>query len=287
MTWKTRFALILLLGLVCGPGCGGDCDPQPPPKIRGSADRLQGKLLITGSSTMAPLVAAIAKRFQTFHPKVEIEVNPGGFGHGLTDVLEERSDIGMVSRALPKNSDGLFGFPIARDGICLIVERDNSVTALSNRQIREIYTGRTTNWQKVGGRDRPITVITRPEDRTPFKLFAEYFRLEAAQIKAQLAGGDNPAVLAAMAGQPDAIAILSVGEAIRRSAEGTPIKLLPLDGVAATIRTVRTGEFPLSRSLNLVTKGFPTGVKMAFIEFALSSQIIDIVKDYNFVPYLD
>ncbi|MCX5892565.1 MAG: phosphate ABC transporter substrate-binding protein, partial [Deltaproteobacteria bacterium] len=89
------------------------------------------------------------------------------------------------------------------------------------------------------------------------------------------------------AGQPNAIAILSVGEAERRDREGAVFKLLPLDGVAATSRMVRTGEFPISRSLNLVTKGFPDGVKLAFMQFALSSQIIDLVRDYDFVPYLD
>jgi len=58
-------------------------------------------------------------------------------------------------------------------------------------------------------------------------------------------------------------------------------------GVEANNQNVRNGNFPISRSLNLVTKELPTGLARAFIEFALSSQVTDIVWKYDMVPYLD
>jgi phosphate transport system substrate-binding protein len=86
---------------------------------------------------------------------------------------------------------------------------------------------------------------------------------------------------------PDAIVYISIGEAEQRAKDGAPIKLLPLDEVAATIHNVRNGSFPISRPLTLVTRGLPTGTVKAFIDFSLSSQVTEIVRQHNFVPYLD
>lgn len=63
-----------------------------------------------------------------------------------------------------------------------------------------------------------------------------------------------------------------------------PIKLLPLDGVDASIANVRNGTFPLSRPLNLITSREPQGLIQRFIEFARSSQTHDLVEAQYFVP---
>jgi phosphate transport system substrate-binding protein len=57
--------------------------------------------------------------------------------------------------------------------------------------------------------------------------------------------------------------------------------------VAATSENVRNGNYPMSRPLTLVTKELPAGLVKAFLEFALSSQVSDLVKEFSFVPYVD
>ena len=76
-----------------------------------------------------------------------------------------------------------------------------------------------------------------------------------------------------VAGNPNAITYVSAGEAERRARAGAPLKLLPVSGVEATSRNIRSGNFPISRLLILVTKGMPAGLVKEFIEFSLSAQV--------------
>lgn len=243
-----------------------------------------GKLIITGSSTMSPMVSAIAERFERLYPAVQIEVQAGGSVRGINDVREGVSDIGMVSRSLGDKEIDLQGFPMARDGVCLVVNKNNPIETLSAKQVAEIYTGSVTNWKEVGGRERPITVFSRREGLPVLELFTHYFKIKHADIKAEVVMGDNPEAVKSVADNPDGIVPISVGLAERNAAAGAPIKLLSLDGVIATSRNVRTGNFPISRTLTLVTKEQPTGLSGAFIDFCLSSQVSDLVRTYDFVP---
>src|SRR5438067_737351 len=94
---------------------------------------LSGRLLITGSSTMTSMIVAVGKRFSAIHPGVQIEVQAGGSGKGVDDAMKGKADIGMASRALTDKESGLYSFAIARDGICLVVHKSNTVRSLTKR----------------------------------------------------------------------------------------------------------------------------------------------------------
>jgi len=253
----------------------------------GGTEPSSGKMLITGSSTMAPLVTAIAERFRVLHPGVEIDVQAGGSGRGLADARAGKADIGMVSRALTDKEGDVFGFPIARDGIAIVIHRDNPVPQLSDAQIRAIYLGRITNWKDVGGRNAAIAVIAAEESRSSSELFSHYFNMKYADIKAQTVLGDNPLRLKAIADNPNGIVYMSVGEAERKARIGAPIKLLSIGGVPATSRNIRSGNYPISRALTLVTKQLPKRLAKEFINFSLSAQVTDVIEKHDFIPYMD
>jgi len=236
---------------------------------------------------MAPLMSAIAKRFQSSHPGVEIDVTTGGSGRGVSDARSGLADIGMASRTLRKDEEDLLGFPVARDGICLLVHKANPIPALSKGQVAAIFAGKTTNWKEVGGRDTPIAVVNRELGRSEIELFTHYFGINYGDIKERFRAGDNVLCIRAVADNPDAITYVSVGEAERDAHKGMTIKLLPMEGAAATSENVRNGNYPLARPLTLITKELPTGHVKAFLEFSLSSQVTDLVKEHSFVPYVD
>mgnify|MGYP001574027950 CR=1 FL=1 len=245
------------------------------------------RLVITGSSTIGPLMREIGRRFRVLHPGLVIEVETGGSNRGIKDVMQGKADIGMASRALTKEESGLFGFAIGRDGVCLVVHKSNSVDKLTNRQVADIYTGKITNWSKVGGRDAPVVVINAKVGYSSVAYFARFFGIEYADIKAQMVLGDNLERVKAIGENPNGLAYLSVGAAQRQAETGAPIKLLPVEGVAATQRNIRSGNFPISRPLLLVTKQAPTGIAKEFINFSLSSSVTDLITQHDFVPYLD
>lgn len=270
-----RLALVVLALSACGkPSAPAPSDP----------DSLQGKLVITGSSTVAPLAAEIGKRFESLHAGVRVDVQTGGSSRGIADARQELADIGMASRALKTEESDLHGFAIARDGIAVILNAANPVAVLTEDQVVAIYTGRITRWTEVGGGDAPITVVNKAEGRSTLELFLHYFKLESPAVKAHVVIGDNEQGIKTVAGNPDAIGYISVGAAEYSTTHGVPVKLLPMQGVAASIATVKDGSFPLSRPLTLVTKAEPTGLVKAYIDYARSPAVHDLVEQLYFVP---
>ena len=249
-----------------------------------AADGLQGKLVLTGSSTIAPLAAELGKKFEQLHPGVRVDVQSGGSSRGVADARSGLADIGMASRVLNSEESDLFAFTIALDGVCVILHTDNPVKSLSYEQIVHIYTGKIRNWKEVEGVDAPITVVNKAEGRSTLELFLHYFKLKNAAVKADVIIGDNEQGIKTVAGNPNAIGYVSIGTAEYDADHGTSIKLLPMSGVAASVKNVLNGTFPLTRPLNLITNTPPQGLAKAFIDFARSPDAGHLIREQNFVP---
>lgn len=245
------------------------------------------RLVLTGSSTVAPLAGEIARRFEIINPEVRIDVQTGGSARGIQDVRNGIADVGMVSRALKPDENDLHAFTIALDGISIVLHANNPVIALTKQQIADIYTGKITNWKAVGGANARITVVNKAEGRSTLELFLHYFQLKNSEIKPHIVIGDNPQGIKTVTGNPHAIGYVSIGAAEYEAKRGAPIRLLALDGVEASVASVRNGDFPLSRPLNLVTSREPQGLVQSFIEFARTPQVHDLVEAHYFVPFPD
>lgn len=263
------------------------CVPASAGAEKAAADQLTGKLVITGASTLAPLIAEIGKRFESLYPAVRIDVQSGGSSRGVADARQGLSDIGMVSRAMKEDERDLSTFPVARDGVCPILHQENPVQALTDEQVVAIYTGKITNWKAVGGTDAAITVVNKADGRSTLEVFLHYFKLKNVDVKAQVVIGDNEQGVKTVAGNHNAIGYVSIGTAEYDAAHGVPIKLLPIGGVAASTESVQKGVFPLSRTLHLVTRSAPSGLAKAFIEYAQSKAVHDLIKQQYFVPLAD
>jgi phosphate transport system substrate-binding protein len=273
--------LVLLVGLI--PALTAYASDDSTPALLNNKNELSGKLVITGSSTVAPLVSEIAKRFEAQHSDVRIDIQMGGSSRGISDVREGISNIGMASRSLKENEEDLFAFPIALDGVSIIVHKDNPVAGLTDEQIINIYTGKITNWKEIGGKDAPITVVNKAEGRATLEVFLNHFHLKNSDIKPHVVIGDNEQGVKTVAGRQNAIGYVSIGTAEYDSTIGIPIKLLPLNGISASVENIRNGTFPIYRPLNLVTKTPPEGLTKTFIDYAGSSEVADIVEGQYFV----
>ncbi len=270
------FVILILLGTV-GSAVAQISDP----------DQLSGKLVITGASTLAPLIAQIGKQFESLHAKVRVDVQTGGSSRGVADARQGLADIGMVSRAMKDDEKDLQAFPIARDGVSIIVHKDNPVQDLSDEQVLAIYTGKTTNWKDVGGKDAVITVVNKAEGRSTLEVFLHYFKLKNTDVRAQVVIGDNEQGVKTVAGNRHAIGYVSIGTAEYDQFRGVPIRLLSVGGILASTENVRNETFPISRPLHLVTRTLPVGLAKAFIDYAQSKAVHDIIKQQYFVPLAD
>jgi phosphate transport system substrate-binding protein len=109
---------------------------------------LEGKIVLAGSTSVAPVMQVIADSYKELYEGVEIEIQQTGSGAGITSTIEKACDIGMSSRAL-KNEElaqGLTETTIAMDGIAVIVNNNNAAEDLTSQQIRQIFTGEVTDW---------------------------------------------------------------------------------------------------------------------------------------------
>ena len=279
---KCSLSKTLLAGLVLSltlQGCSGSGIQVSSP------DTQQQKLTITGSSTVAPLISEMGKRFEAQNPEIRVDVQTGGSSRGLSDTDRGLADIGMVSRALKEEElQERQGYIVALDGISPIVHADNPLTEIDSEDVVAIYTGEIDNWKELGGSDAPITVINKAEGRSTLELFLKHFKLEPEQIQASAIIGDNQQGIKTVSGNPDAIGYVSIGAAAYSIEQGVPIQLLNLDGVEASVDRVIDGSFPLSRPLSLVVKGEPTPLAQEFLDFALAEENHDLIREQNFVP---
>ena len=289
--------LLLLLGSAATVGCQDSPDAHQP----------LTRLSITGSSTMAPLIAAIGKRFETRHPGVRVDVQTGGSSRGVADTRSGLAHIGMISRALHMGERrDLVGTPVAQDGIALIVHRTNPVAMLTAQQVVDLYVGTMTNWRSVSAMDAPVVVVNKAEGRATLEMFLTYFHLNNSAIRADVIIGDNEQGIKVVAGNPHAIGYVSMGSAEYAFRHGVPIKLLPFHAAPAspTAAPVSPATAPASptaapasptaapvgrafiaRPLTLVTTRQPPALAQAFITFAASAHVDDLVAAHYFVPF--
>lgn len=245
------------------------------------------RLEATGSSTLAPLLSEIAKRYEASHPGVRIDIQTGGSSRGIADAASGIADLGMSSRALKQSEqEGRITHTVAMDGVALLVHSNNPVSELSDEQIIGIFKGEITNWNEVGGNDAPINCVNRANGRSELELFQMFFGLEAEQFQPDMISGENQHGIKTVAGDESAIIYMSIGASEYEAARGVPIKLLPLRGVEATVEKVASGEFPLSRPLILITAPEPSEPVREFLDYALSSEVHDLVRQQSYVPVL-
>lgn len=110
-----------------------------------------GKVVVSGSSSVAPLMEKLAETYQKVSPAVKVEIQQSDSSSGISDAADGISDLGMASRELKdeEKARGLTSEVLASDGIVVIVSPDNETDELASDTIRKIYTGEITAWDAV------------------------------------------------------------------------------------------------------------------------------------------
>ena len=108
----------------------------------------EGKIVVAGSSSVTPVMEKLKEAYLAINPNATIEVQQSDSTTGMTSAIEGTCDIGMASREL-KDSElaaGLTPTVIAMDGIAVVVNHNNTVDNLTSEQVKEIFTGKLTDW---------------------------------------------------------------------------------------------------------------------------------------------
>lgn len=247
-----------------------------------------GTLSIKGSTTVLPIAQAVADAYMAYYDDVDIAVSGGGSSVGVTAAADGTADIGMASRDLKDsektNYPDLQEHVIARDGIALIVHKDNPVTNLTRDQIKAIYNGSITNWKDVGGNDQAIVVMIRDAASGTGEFFWEFVLNKEEYADGALEKNSNGAMHDSVMNTEAAIGYVGLGFL---SDDIKPLLVNEDENlVTPTVANVLNGEYPIARSLHFLTMGDPTGLVKEFIDFILSGEGQKIVEDQGFVPLI-
>ncbi|PKM29964.1 MAG: ABC transporter substrate-binding protein [Gammaproteobacteria bacterium HGW-Gammaproteobacteria-11] len=243
-----------------------------------------GRISIVGSSTISALIGEMGKVYEQDNPGIRIDVQSGGSSRGIMDVRTGTAELGMVSRALKPDESDLQNVIIARDGIGMIIHEDNPVTGLSREQVIGIYTGQITNWKEVGGHDLAITVVSKAEGRSTLEVFSNHFGMSYREISAHVIIGDNQQGIQTVGGSAAAIGYVSIGSAEYEAEQGAAIRLIAVDDQVPSTEAVASGDYLMSRDLNLVYKEPITDQVRNFLAFSRSSAASELVSRMYLIP---
>lgn len=111
---------------------------------------LSGKLTLSGSTSVEKVIEKLKEAYSALNPEVAIEITYNGSSAGIKDVTEAKVDIGMSSRELKEEEAAVLEPSVfAHDGIAVVVNNQNDVSALSSEQITAIFTGEIRTWDAV------------------------------------------------------------------------------------------------------------------------------------------
>ncbi len=289
----------------------GACSSSPAtqaPSTSGQAttapasDNLSGNLGVSGAFALYPMMTLWAGEFSKLHPNVTIDVQGGGAGKGMTDVLAGAVDIGMISRTIKPEEEqkGAFWVPVAKDAVFPVVSKDNPVLSdlvakgISQAMFKKIFiTGEAKTWGDVVGKPEvkdEIHVYTRSDSAGAADQWALYCggKVQADILGTAIGVNGEPALVDTVAKDPlgigysnlNSVFDLSTGKLV----QGVVVPPVDInsDGKAdpneyyqtkdEAVKVIADGTYPSppARFENLATKGKPTGLTLTFIQWILT-----------------
>jgi phosphate transport system substrate-binding protein len=258
----------------------------------------ENSMQIKGSDTIVNLVQVWAETFVENKPEINIGVTGGGSGTGFAALINETCDIAMSSRkiesaeiaAAKNNGLEIEEFIVGLDGLVILVNKNNPLSALTMEQLRDIFMRNVTNWKELGGDDLEIVILSRESNSGTHMFFKEkVLRHGDLNSKEEFSANallmpSSQAIFDEVSQNPHAVGYVGMGfsnsevKVLRISKnEGSPY-------IAPTPQNILHNNYPISRPLFLYTKQNPQGIIRDFINFSLSESGQKIVLETDFVP---
>lgn len=243
------------------------------PEYLAKVPAFTGTLRIQGSTSMASLLIAIGRAYETIYPEVEVKVKQGGSSSGLAALKAGECDLAAVSRDLTEaevkeletaTGRKVFQVPVALDGVCVFVNKANPLPKITREQLNGIFAithSMTKNpilrWDDLDPKS-PLGETLMPLYMLPpnHGTMQEFMRWampdEGLQTITRHEEWSPASVVNACCAYRSAIGIAGY---MNRQMRANMVPVSPATGqpaIAPTFRTIRDGSYPMSRPLNLV-----------------------------------
>ena len=240
---------------------------------------LSGKVTTGGSTSMQLVMSMLTEAFVEENPNVDVTYDPTGSGSGISGAQSGTLDIGLSSRDLHEDEEGVTATTIALDGIAIVVNNNNPIADISMEDIAKIATGEITNWSQLGGSDMDIVFVGREAGSGTRDGFESIVGVEDKCVYAQELTATG-AVIAAVAGNEGAIGYASL------SSVEDSVKALTVDGVECSEATIQDGTYAIQRPFDFVVNNDAelSEAAQAFFDFATSDAASDLITKAGAVP---
>ncbi len=245
-------------------------------------------IVMDGSTTVGPIAKAFAEYYMQRNPGVNVTVGESGSGNGVRSLINGTAAIGTMSRFMRDTEfkasveGGVMpvAHVVALDGLPILVHPSNPVGDLTLDQVRDIYTGRITNWRQLGGPNLAIIAISRDTNSGTYETFSELVMRKQPIASGVEYVGSNGAVRQRVQTTPAAIGYAGLGFV------DATVKALKINGVAAAAETVRTGAYAIARPLYMFTNGYPElGSHLyRFMTLHLTEDGYHMINEIGFIP---
>ena len=269
-------------------GCGGNgAASSASSSASAAAKSLSGNVTAVGSTALQPLCEAAAEQFMAINAGVQITVQGGGSGQGITQIAQGAVQIGnsdVFAEAKLENKDDIA--KIKDNKVCIvgmgpIVNKDVTVDDLTIDQLKGIFTGVITNWSEVGGADAPIVVINRASGSGTRATF------EAAVLQGEKVPSDftpqeqdsSGTVTKMVASTPGAISYVAF------SYYDDSFKALKVGGVEPKAANVEDNSWTIWAYEHMYTAATPDEATQAFIDYIMSDEVQgSLIGEQGYIP---
>lgn len=231
-----------------------------------SGNSNDSKIDVVGSTSVQPVVEKLAEEYMKSHPGKTINVQGGGSSVGIKSTEDGSADIGMCSKEITDHGKNLKKYELGRDGIVIGVNNKNTVSDLSNDQLKKIFSGEISNWKEVGGPDAKINVITREEGSGTLDAFESIVMGDTKIKDDAVVQSSTEAVKQSVAQDSNAIGFISYAHM------SNDVKALKVNGIAPSDDSISQGTYELQRPFLLLTNGEPSGNVKEFIGWVMSDE---------------
>lgn len=266
--------LVLAIGAMTGCSSSGSSNSSSSSSTQ-QEEQPSGSITAVGSTALQPLVEAAAEQYMEENPNVQITVQGGGSGQGITQIVAGSVQIGdsdVFAEAKVENASDVEKIKdnkVAVVGMGPVVNKDVTVDNLTMDQLRDIFMGKITNWSEVGGADEEIVVINRASGSGTRATFEDaVFAGQTAPADFKPQEQDSSGTVAKMVAEtPGAISYLAF------SYYSDDIKALNIDGVAPTANNVVTNDWKIWSYEHMYTAAEPDEATQAFIDYMMSDEV--------------
>jgi phosphate transport system substrate-binding protein len=188
--------------------------------------------------------------------------------------------IGNSSRD-PQASDpgGIVFNRVARDAICIVTHRTNTIGNLSQDQIKAIFSGQVRDWSQVPGAtvSGSININVRTAASGTHDAFQKLFLGSAKESITASQRGSNGLVQQAVSSDPQGIGYVSLAFTAHTNQ-------VAYKGVACSLRNAKAGQYEGTRNFYMVTRGNPVGAAAKWIKWILRSTAAHKIVSTEWVP---